>query len=132
MPEENQKPKVKKIGFVLGFRESLGIILCAILFFIAPIAVIEYTKQLNPAVSETYTESAISSAQGEGRVAGVSTSSIDTKYFTIPFINFKFDTTLSETPTIVFLFGVMLFIGGVALAVSLIVSANKKMTVPRR
>ena len=82
MAAATQKRKFK-ISFNLGFRESLGVVLCAILFFIAPIAVIEYTKQLNPAVTETYTESAINNAQGEGRVAGVSTASISEKYFTI-------------------------------------------------
>ena len=131
MAAATQKRKFK-ISFNLGFRESLGIVLCAILFFIAPIAVIEYTKQLNPAVTETYTESAINNAQGEGRVAGVSTASISEKYFTIPFINFKFDKTLSETPTIVFLFGVMLLVGGIVLGISVIANSNKKIQYPKR
>jgi hypothetical protein len=133
MADEKQKKKLK-VGFNLGFRESLGIILCGILFFIGPIVVIEYTKQLNPALTQTYTQSAIESAQG-GQVAGISTISqttIDEKYFTIPLINFKFDTTLSEPASIVFLFGVLLLIGGIILGTSLIVSSQRKMTVPRR
>jgi len=124
-----KKERKFKITFNLGFRESLGVILCAILFFVAPIAVVEYTKQLNPALTETYTQSAIESAQGAGRVAGALT--VNEKYFTVPFINFKFDTTLSEASSILFLFGIMLFIGGVALGVSLFVSSNKKMIMKR-
>lgn len=129
LAKQKREPKFK-VSFNLGFRESLGIVLCAILFFVAPIALIEYTKQLNPALTETYTQSAIESAQGEGRVAGVATS-INEKYFTIPFINFKFDTTLSESSSIFFLFGVMLFIGGVVLAISLFASSNKRLVVSK-
>ena len=128
MPVAKQKQKFR-ISFNLGFRESLGVILCAILFLIGPIVVIEYTKQLNPAVTETYTQDAINNAQGEGHVAGVSTSTVDQKYFTIPFINFKFDKTLSDSSSVLFLFGVMLLIGGITLGVTIIASSNKKMFV---
>lgn len=131
MPSSNKKSKLQ-IGFTLGPRESLGAILCSIIFFILPVVVIEYSRQQDPAYTETYTEEAITSAQGEGHVAGATTSSIDEKYFTIPLINFKFDKTLSESSSIFFLFGTMLFVGGSALGISTLVTSGKKMVIPKR
>jgi len=120
------------ISFRLGFREFLGVLLCLVVFFAGPIGIIEYNKLSSPGNSETYTRAANEEVQGEGRVAGVTTqSATGNKYFTVPILNFRFDTTLSEKSSIVFLFGAMLLAGGIILGLSLVVSSNKKMVINR-
>jgi len=122
------KKKTKfKISMNVGVREFTGILLCFLILFAAPIGIITYVQDFSAANTETYTSAAITEVQGQGRVAGVSTS----KYVHIPILNFNFDTTLTEAPSIYVLFGGILLIGGVILLITIIASSNKKLMIKR-
>jgi len=123
------KHKAKfRIGINAGAQELLGIVLCVAVFFVLPILILDSQKvQNSAAASETYTKQAITEAQGAERVAGLETlrTTVDSKYFVVPLLNFRFDTTLSETPTIVFLFGTVLLTGGMVFALSMFIDARR-------
>lgn len=134
MTKTNKKKSIK-VTWNLGIRELLGVALCAIIFLIGPIMIFEYLKsnQTSKPGGETYTKQALEQAQSKGRVAGLTTVK-DTngkEYVIIPMLNFRFDTTLSETPSVVLLLGTMLFAGGVVFAITLTVDSSRKMTIKR-
>jgi hypothetical protein len=134
-----KKKKKIKITFKLGFRESLGVLFCSIIFLFGPIAISEYIKISNTPIDETYTQAVFDQRYSQdGQVAGVSTDEryedftteqLDSKYYKIPLINFNFDTTLSDTATIVFLLGTLIMIGAIIFAVTIMIDSSRQMVI---
>jgi hypothetical protein len=104
-----------------------------------PIAISEYIKIANAPVDETYTQTALRQNNQNGQVAGVSTDAryedftsdqaTDSKYYKIPLINFNFDTTLSDTGTIIFLLGALLVVGAIIFAITITIDSSRQMVI---
>lgn len=128
----SNKKKPLKFTLKAGLREWIGITLTAIIFFVLPIY--GYTSITQPQRSdETYTEAALNQDSG-GSVLGINTQNllIENRYFKIPFTNYLFDTTLSDTSSVLILFGTIIMVGAIITTLVMFIQSSKAIVISEK
>jgi hypothetical protein len=115
------------LHFDVNFRQFMVIAMMFLVLFVMPIQLYNYILAYrNNQVQETYTISALLQ-NNRGQVAGLSTAEIDAqRYYSIPIINFDFDTQLQNPATIYFLFGVILILTSLVVGIILLLISSRK------
>lgn len=125
---ENSKAKERadmlkkpfKFQLEMGFKQFFASVLMLILFFFVPIQLITNWESVSTDLKNTF-----SPAPAESQILGISTDNTG-RYFNIPIINFKFDSTMRDPATISFSFGFILLLLSVIIILLMFADFRKK------
>jgi hypothetical protein len=131
-PQQILSKEPLRIEFDGGFRQLFVVLVLFILLFVLPVIYIDNLRNESGPAEAAATEVTAASSPGyngggtataqQGRVAGISTS----RYVIVPVLNFRLDTELKETDTLVFLGGAVCLILGGGLSLILMISDTRK------
>lgn len=113
-----QKPF--KFQLEMGFRQFFASVLMLTLFFFVPIQLITNWGSISADIKNTF-----ASAPSNAQVLGISTDNTG-RYFNIPIVNFKFDSTMRDPATISFSFGFILLLLSVIIILLMFADFRKK------
>jgi len=113
-----QKPF--KLQLEMGFRQFFASVLMLTFFFFVPIQLITNWESVSTDLKNTF-----SPPPAESQVLGISTDNTG-RYFNIPIINFKFDSTMRDPATISFSFGFILLLLSIIIILLMFADFRKK------
>ena len=111
--------KPVKFQMDFGFGQFFISILILGLFFVLPIQLVTNWDSVTASLSNTF------SPTPQPQVAGIFTDNSG-RYFNVPIINFKFDTSMRDPATISFAFGVILLVLCIVIVLVLFADFRKK------
>ncbi len=109
-----------KFQLEMGFRQFFASVLMLTLFFFVPIQLITNWESVSTDLKNTFAP-----APSNAQVLGISTDNTG-RYFNIPIINFKFDSTMRDPATISFAFGFILLLLSVIIILLMFADFRKK------
>jgi Na+/phosphate symporter len=108
-----------KFQMDFGFGQFFISILILGLFFVLPIQLVSNWDTVTATFTKTF------SPTPQPQVAGIFTDNTG-RYFNVPIINFKFDSTMRDPATISFAFGVILLVLCIVIVLVLFADFRKK------
>lgn len=109
--QDTPKDKIR-IEFNGGFRQYFAAVFLFVLIFVLPVTIHENWTQI--------------SEEGE-KVLGIATEMTDNRYYVVPLLNFKFDTELRESSTLIFIAGIFILVLGIIVSIVMWIDFRRKL-----